>query len=301
SKQITGGIAVVFDSKPELKAMLEETLPKDSNDKTMAGMFALFTNKDKKVISSTNKDFEVDGFLELEDRFFTLENGHQKSDIIVFNDKYYAVGVKCSKGYREYKSRVDDYENDVLSFVFIEIGAINSSNKLLYKQENKFTNQSTQKLFDDTCLELATFHIGNKFLAVDAAHVIESIDIDALEESIDMDKKSHFKGMVLHKERLISVLDIRDFINDTSEDQHLNSIILLEYDKDNTEHCVGIMVSTLENISVVKKDAIQHIQNHFLGGGTLIESVVDITEEKGSKVAMILDIQKIDTNLTKRV
>jgi len=301
SKQINGGIAVIFDSTPELEAMLEETLPKNTNGETTSGIFALFTNKEKKVISSTNKDFEVDGFLELEDRFFNLENGHQKSDIIEFNNKYYAVGVKCSKGYREYKSRIDDYENDVLSFVFIEIGTIDLSNKLLYKQENKFTNQSTKKLFDETCLELATFHIGNKFLAVDAAHVIESIDIDALEESIDMDKKSHFKGMVLHKERLISVLDIRDFINDTSEDQHLNSIILLEYDKDNKEHCVGIMVSTLENISVVKKDAIQHIQNHFLGGGTLIESVVDITEEKGSKVAMILDIQKIDTNLTKRV
>ena len=301
SKKITGGIAVVFDSKPELQAMLEETLPKDKHGQTISGVFALFTNKNKKVISSTNNAFKINAFLDLDDAFFTLENGHKKSKIIQFNDKYYAIGVKCSKGYREYKSRVDDYENDVLSFVFIEIGAINSSHNLLYKQENKFTNQSTQKLFDETCLELATFHIGNKFLAVDAAHVIESIDIDALEESIDMDKKSHFKGMVLHKEKLISVLDIRDFINDSSEDRHLSSIILLEYDKDNTEHCVGIMVSTLENISVVKKDAIQHIQNHFLGGGTLIESVVDITEEKGSKVAMILDIQKIDTNLTKRV
>jgi len=107
--------------------------------------------------------------------------------------------------------------------------------------------------------------------------------------------------MVLHKDRLISVLDIRDFINDTSDSKSLNNIILLEYDKDNKEHCVGIMVSTLENISVVKKDAIQHIQNHFLGGGTLIESVVDITESNGSNVAMILDIQKIDTNLTEKI
>lgn len=300
-KKITGGIAVIFDSKPELLAMLEETLPKDIQGDTNPGIFAIFTDKTKQIISSTKKSYKVDDFLDLEDSFFTLENGHQKSEIIQFNNKYYSVGVKCSKGYREYKSRVDDYENDILSFIFIEIGDINISNQLLYKQENKFTNQSTQKLFDETCLELATFHIGNKFLAVDAAHVLESIDVDALEESIDMDKKSHFKGMVLHKEKLISVLDIRDFINDTSEDETLNSIILLEYDKDHKEHCVGIMVSTLENISVVKKDAIQHIQNHFLGGGTLIESVVDITEEKGSKVAMILDIQKIDTNLTKRV
>jgi len=300
-KKVTGGIAVVFDAKPEFHAMLDETLPHNTDGQKIPGIFALFTNKEKKIISSTNEAYEVDGFLDLDDNFFSLENGHKKSEIIEFNNKYYAVGVKCSKGYREYKSRVDDYENDILCFVFIEIGNINISSNLLYKQDNKFTNQSTLKLFDETCVELATFHIGNKFLAVDAKNVLESIDIDSLEESIDMDKTNHFKGMVLHKDRLISVLDIRDFINNTSDSKSLNNIILLEYDKDNKEHCVGIMVSTLENISVVKKDAIQHIQNHFLGGGTLIESVVDITESNGSNVAMILDIQKIDTNLTEKI
>ena len=61
------------------------------------------------------------------------------------------------------------------------------------------------------------------------------------------------------------------------------------------------MVSTLENISIVKKDAVQHIQNHFIGGGTLVESIVEITESENSRVAMILDIKKLDTNLTKKV
>ncbi len=300
-KKVTGGIAVVFDAKPEFHAMLDDTLPHNTDGEKIPGVFALFTNKAKKIISSTNETYEVDGFLDLDDKFFSLENGHKKSEIIEFNNKYYAIGVKCSKGYREYKSRVDDYENDILCFVFIEIGDINVSSQLLYKQDNKFTNQSTLKLFDETCVELATFHIGNKFLAVDAKNVIESIDIDSLEESIDMNKDNHFKGMVLHKEQLISVLDIRAFINDSSEDKNLHNIILLEYDTDNIQHCVGIMVSSLENISVVKKNSIQHIQNHFLGGGTLIESVVDITDSNDSRVAMILDIQKIDTNLTEKI
>jgi len=300
-KNITGGIAVVFDSTPEFHAMLDETLPKNEQHKNLPGVFALFTDKSKKIISSTNHNFKIDTILDIEDKFFDIENGHKYSQIIEFENKYYAVGVRCSKGYREFKSRVDDYVNDILSFVFIEIGNVEVSNKLLYKQENKFTNKSTQKLFDETCMELATFHIGNKFLAVDAINVIESIDIESLEESIDMDKKNHFKGMVLHKERLISVLDIRDFINESADDDKLNNIILLEYDKDNTTHCVGIMVSTLENISIVKKDAVQQIQSHFISGGTLVESIVEIIEAEKSTVAMILDIKKLDTNLTKRV
>ena len=89
--------------------------------------------------------------------------------------------------------------------------------------------------------------------------------------------------------------------NETVNDDELNNIILLEYDKENVQHCIGIMVSTLESISVVKKNSIQHIQNHIIGGGTLIESLVDITESTQSTVAMILNIKKIDDNLTQKI
>jgi len=300
-KQINGGIAIIFDSTPEFHAMLNETLPKDNKHINIPGVFALFINRSKKIISSTNKDFKTDEIIDINDKFFEIKNGHKHSEIITFNNKYYVVGIKCSMGYREYKSRIDDYINDVLCFVFIEIGDQNISNNLLYNNVNKFTNHKKQNFTNETSIELATFHIGEKFLAVNAVNVIESIDIQSLEESIDMDKKNYFKGMVLHKEKLISVLDIRDFISETISDDELNNIILLEYDKDNTQHCIGILVSTLENICVVQKKSIQHIQNHFIGGGTLIESLVDIADFEKSKVAMILDIKKIDDNLTQRI
>jgi len=300
-QNINGGIAVVFDSTPEFEAMLTETLPENKSNEETSGTFALFVNRTKKIISTTNKAFEIDSFLDLEDKFFQIKNGHKHSEIIEYNNKYYAIGVKCSMGYREYKSRIDDYVNDILCFVFIEIGDVEISSHLLYKEDNQFTNQSTKKVFDDSCTELATFHIGGKFLAVEATNVIESIGIDDLEESIDINKNTPFKGMVLYKERLISVLDIRNFINETVDDDELNNIVLLEYDQDNIQHCVGIMVSNLESIFVVKKDSIQHIQNHFIGGGTLIASLVDITTASNSKVAMILDIKKIDDNLTEKI
>ena len=299
-KKINGGIAIVFDSTPQFKSMEEVTLPKDSNHEKKEGVFAFFTNRSKKIISSTNQDFKVGAFLNLEDKFFNVKNGHKYSEIIEFDGCYYAVGVRCSQGYREYKSRVDDYVNDVLCFVFIKIGDINISNKLIYKNEYKSTNLNNTQVFNKDSIELATFNIGSKFLAVDAKNVLESLVIDELQESIDMNKDNPFKGMVLYKEKLISVLDIRSFVNESIEDKELNNIVLFEYDKDNVEHCIGILVSTLQNISIAKKSSIQHIENHFLGTGTLIQSLVDIKEDNESKVAMILDIKKIDDNLTQK-
>lgn len=292
-QNINGGIAIVFDSKPQFEAMLEESIP---NKK---GVFAFFTSKDKKIISSTNKNFNVGDLLDIEDSFFELKNAQSKSKIIEYNKKFYSVSSRCSKGYREYKSSSDDYVNDVICLVFICIGESNGPISL--NKPTIFKTQSSQNILDEESKELATFFLGKKFLAVDAKNVLESLSIDALEESIDLNQDNPFKGMVLYKQKLVSVLDIREFIQEDVSDEQLSSIILFEYDKDNKEHCVGILVSSLQSISVVKEKSIQEIQSHFLGTGTLINSLVDIKDEEESKVAMILDIKKIDDNLTQKV
>ncbi len=299
--QIKGGIAIVFDSEPQFEAMLDETLPKDNKGNKLDGIFALFTSKDKKIISSTNKDLKINDYLNLEDDFFNLNNGGLKNKIIEYEGAYYSVSVRCSKGYREYKSSSDDYKNDVLCFVFIKIGDINEKLNYALLNNNQFTNNShTQKNLGDNTVELATFNLGKKFLAVEANNVLESVSISELQESIEINGDNPFKGMVVYKEKLISVLDIRKFIKEDVDDEDLNSIILFEYDKDNKDHCIGIMVTSLETISVVEKKSIQHIENHFLGTGTLINSLVDINEGGVSRPAMVLDIKKIDENLTEK-
>ncbi|MCT7554642.1 chemotaxis protein CheW [Aliarcobacter butzleri] len=296
---VVGGIAIVFDSSAQFYTMLDEILPKDIYGNKQKGVYAFFTDKNKQIIATTSTNFEVNSYLDIDDSFFKLKNGQNLSRIIEFRGNYYAVGVKCSSGYREYKSAVDDYKNDVLSFVFILIGKANS-NVILSHSKTKFLTSQKREFIGET-IELATFYLGKRLLAVNSKNVIESIGIEELQESIEMDKKNHFKGMVLHKNKLISVLDIRDFVNEEIEDGTLKNIILVEYDKDNVEHCVGLLVSSLETICTVEEKSIQHIQNHFLGTGTLIESLVDIKDSEDSKIAMLLNIKKLDDNFTKRV
>ncbi|MPL78260.1 hypothetical protein SDC9_24124 [bioreactor metagenome] len=296
---VVGGIAIVFDSSAQFYTMLDEILPKDIYGNKQKGVYAFFTDKNKQIIATTSTNFEVNSYLDIDDSFFKLKNGQNLSRIIEFRGNYYAVGVKCSSGYREYKSAVDDYKNDVLSFVFIPIGKANS-NVILSHSKTKFLTSQKREFTGET-IELATFYLGKRLLAVNSKNVIESIGIEELQESIEMDKKNHFKGMVLHKNKLISVLDIRDFVNEEIEDGTLKNIILVEYDKDNVEHCVGLLVSSLETICTVEEKSIQHIQNHFLGSGTLIESLVDIKDSEESKIAMLLNIKKLDDNFTKRV
>ena len=51
TKYAQGGIAVVFDSTPQFSAMLDECLPKNVDGVKIDGVFAIFANKDKKIIN----------------------------------------------------------------------------------------------------------------------------------------------------------------------------------------------------------------------------------------------------------
>jgi len=116
---VLGGIAVVFDSEPELSAMLEDCLPRDQAGKVIDGCFALYCQRDGLIVSVTeHSPQQVGQTLDITPELFTLDNGLQESKIINYQGKSYAIGIAASKGYREYKT-TGDYENDILSFVMI--------------------------------------------------------------------------------------------------------------------------------------------------------------------------------------
>lgn len=142
SNIIKGGIAVVFDSTPQFNEMLEDTLPKN-NASQLNDVFAIFADRNKKIISSTNSKLEVNASLNLDDEFFKLKNGENISKIVEIGNSYFAVGVKCSTGYREYKGTTDDYKNDIFSIVFIKIG--NKQQKFVTNKEDNPYIQNLKK------------------------------------------------------------------------------------------------------------------------------------------------------------
>ena len=119
SGKIVGGIGIVFDSAPQFESMLSDILPSDENEKVADGCFSLFCDRSGKVISSANNtNLQPGDQLELDERFFAVENGKQLSEVIHYQNSDYVIGVAASQGYREYKT-TGDYENDILGFVFM--------------------------------------------------------------------------------------------------------------------------------------------------------------------------------------
>ncbi len=107
-----GGIAVVFDSEVEFKAILD-----DSSLEKQAG-FSLFCDTSRKIIASNNPKLSTLEILDLPDHYFKAGNSFQ--DFITYHDKNYLLSIVPSNGYREYK-REDGYTNDLFAVSFVEV------------------------------------------------------------------------------------------------------------------------------------------------------------------------------------
>jgi chemotaxis signal transduction protein len=287
---VVGGIGIVFDSKVELKAMLEESIPnfKSSADEKR---FGVFTDKKGLIISSTNEDLEVGTALDIDLKFFNMVNGEFHSEIIVYNGNYYAIGIKCSQGYREYKV-ADNYSNDIFAIFFSYISSADlkiSHNKEIFKEISGNKLEDTQ--------EIGTFFIGGKWLGIEIENLIEVVSIAKLDLSPTMNNDHYFKGTIIYNNSAVGVIDIKNFLDEKVEDEYKEVVIIKHFDKD-SENYIGILVNELGDIPEVSKARIKKIDNYLLGNCTLINSViVPIEGSKDDKLLSILDIEMLKNNL----
>ena len=115
-----GVIQIVFDSEPQFAAMLDDILPRDETNAVVPGSFAVFADRNKQVISTTDPAFPVGSSLPFEDRLFAHKKGEREATLVHIDEKSYALGLQVSSGYREYKTG-DGYDNDVICMVLVPV------------------------------------------------------------------------------------------------------------------------------------------------------------------------------------
>lgn len=286
-----GGIGIVFNSQKEFQEMLWDALPQSHGD-TKHSTFGFYTTKDKMIIASSHNESLIGNYLTLDDKFFNLSQGESYNEIIIYEGNYYAVGATCSKGYREYKSTTDTYHNDVIAFFF---SYISKADLKLLKSVQPFKVNTLMEETQDK-QEIATFLIGERWLGVHGGDVIEAVSIEALQDAISMTNAFHFKGTLIYKNRVVSVLDLKDFIKE--EEPEYTDIVILKYGTGTLERYIGILVNALCDISEVSHSKITPIDKFFINNGALMEGIV-VPEERStySQALTILNIEKVGKEL----
>jgi thiol-disulfide isomerase/thioredoxin len=116
-KNIIGGIATIFDSSLQFYTMLEEILPKDAYGDKQKGVYAFFTNKNREIIATTNTNFEVNSYLDIDDTFFNLKNGEVFNSLgkkYTLIDFWFSNCAPCLQQLPAYK-KIYEKKDEILS------------------------------------------------------------------------------------------------------------------------------------------------------------------------------------------
>ena len=280
-RKIVGGIGIVFDSEYQFETMLKESL------ETNKDSFAVFSDRQAVVISSTNPDIHVGSKLDVDDALFNIENGNLHSQIIIHNGFYYSVGVSCSKGYREYKCS-DGYKNDILAFVFEKL-ANYEENETYSLNEISIEQSDIDFSLMDEHKKFATFSINNQILGIDHELVLEAMD------GVDIVKlpgeSGAVKGVIEYKNNYIAVIDINILLNSNKTSSNLSSLLVVNGPGN---EMVALQVEKLNNVLEINLGDIKPVAVQ-----SLVTGVVCVNDESGRAI-LILDSDVLLSRMNKK-
>lgn len=262
TKSNVGGIGIVFDAKPQFKDILKDILPLGEKN------FALFTNKDSTIISSTNSLHNIGDRLDIDYKFFDLSNNESYSSIIEYENKYYAVGSRCSFGYREYKNG-DGYENDVISLVFIYLSDKNSEIEVK-SDNNKYFSNVVFKKDSSQIKDIGTFFIGNYWYGFELTSLVGAVGLESLQP---VNSGGIVAGRVMYNDMSIEVIDLHEYLKAKASAEQ--EIIIFEVEKGSSLIKLGLIVDKLGDFCEVPQSQLKSAKSNFSGVFSFVSETVN--------------------------
>jgi chemotaxis signal transduction protein len=292
-----GGIGIVFDSEPEFEAMLMDALPRDTDGQLVNGAFAAFVDQRGMVISATRPDIMVGDRIDIDTTLLNANHDGSRSAIVELNGNYYAVGIRVSNGYREYKSEQDKYKNVVFALVFMELDKVrdvDSSDKGFPSAEVESDN-SLHRTLTENYIEVATFYIDNHWYGVDVNEVVEAIKYENI-QTIPC-ASAHIAGTYYYNGEVIVILDPSKVLGYSDKrDPSQQQIIVFNSPRGR----FGLIVDYLGKIPRINKDLLEHKNALLDQAGSLIECIVkpDTSGDDTQPMLIILNTGEVYQSLS---
>lgn len=296
--KVIGGIGIVFDAAPQFEAMLRDSLPRNERGNVPEGCFAVFADRRRCVIATTDPGIAIGDELPIDAAFLALDNGRAYSNIVEYREQYYAVGSKMSSGYREFKGPQDAYRNDVAALIFIPLGQVQAvaQTSPSHQEKVRMPHTARSRLGQETT-EIATFYIGTEWFGIPSLNVIEAID--ALDITSLPGMPGYVRGVVMFGGDPILVFDLCDHLHfgKPVDSTTYTQIVVVRGESDEP---FGILVHRLGEIPEVDNQAIDSVANLFPGEGMLSENVIRPDPAGGREgILVVLSPERIRLKLVK--
>jgi chemotaxis signal transduction protein len=295
-----GGVSIVFDSAPQFEAMLRDALPRQADGSLVPGSFAVFAERDGRIISSTDKNLIPGSKISIGDEFLQLERGENYSNIIIYSNCYYAVGSCMSAGYREYKSAEDSHQSDVVALIFSPLSdRIIDAESLHSSRETTVATYAAHKITGGDSVDIASFYIGNNWYGIQTNHVVEAIDTDRLTSMPGASEAE--KGCLMYRDQALTVFDLTGIVDTRKPNGERRANRNIAEKKQiliirSVEHDIrfGILVDSLGDINEIPLSQLENVPNMMSKGDSLVESLVKPHDKNvDRRILIVLSAEKI--------
>jgi chemotaxis signal transduction protein len=261
ASRIVGGIGIVFDSAPELSAMLRGALGPVGNAS------AYFIDRQGRVLSSTDPARGPGTVLDIEPALLSLARGSSASRVLEHDGQYAIMGCTASFGYREFKVS-DGYSDDLIAVVFRSFGEVREGN-LGSHAEVSMEAPPPGTPID----EFATFWVGPDLFALPAVQVCEARAASEL-LPVTMGARNESVGMLGLKrdgatKEFIWVFDLGLLINGVPSANRTGAQVVVV---SLAGARVGLLVSDLHAVPAI--DASLMVDTPMGGGNQLVGKVI---------------------------
>ncbi len=291
-EQVLGGIGIVFDAAPQFLAMLQDVLPQGKLDGEQEGQldysFAVYTDADKSVIASTHKRFSVGDLFDISDDFFALTHGQSMCKVVTFHHKNYAVGCSKSAGYREYKGTADHYQQEVFAFVLIYLGEETQAVQQPASLKPVYVQHSMHNSIYN--LQLATFYVGNNWLALSANQVASAIQVDT-HLPISGGEQDIVAGYLMYRGNSLALVHTSMLLGGAKPmNQKITEVVVVKIDSE----YIGLVVDALGEMMDVAMEQIRPVGAEISAYNQIVKSLVlSSSQNPQEPMLQIIDVEQL--------
>ena len=290
-----GGIAIVFDAGPQFQAMLQDSLPYETDGTLPEGAFAVFVERNGLLISSTDPTLAPGQKMDFPPAFARLHPGESRSMIIEYAGKYYAVGGCMRAGYREYNSTPGERATDVMALVFSPLSdRLIPGNRLPRPETAANGIYALRQIKTGETLDIASFYIGHHWYGLRSTWIVEAVDAERI-TSIP-GSASWIRGYLIYKDKALTVYDasgILDTLKPEAERRmspqgSVSRTQVLVLRGEPGQPLFGMVVDSLGDIAEIPVARIQQDPGMANARGSVVDSIVKPMDNDPERRLMLI-------------
>lgn len=286
---VVGGVGIVFDAQPQLHAMLIDALPRTTRGQADASAIGLFVDGNARVIASTHPDIPVGSLFSLDAPLAGYAR-HARFGIAEWGGRTYAIGVRGSEGYREYKSEQDCYQSEIQAIVMQPICEALQQPVEIPATPLPVRSETSRS----ESVEVATFRVGDRWLGLRPADIVEALDTRSL--SPVPGAEGRIAGFLLHRGTPVPVFELHALAQASKLPTPAPHIILLQY---GDSSWIGVLADELGPLLELPAERVRTVPGIVAGISVITQAVLPDSDE--GSLLPILDVsriaQRLDTHL----